>query len=226
VPQAGRGVAEGVQAAARVHGGAVGGGEDDPTGANGGGDGAGSHDAHADGAGTLIARTRGYRGSGSETGGACTGVADAGADLGAFEEAWKPAHGNAGGVGYFRGPAAVGDVEQQSAAGLLHVDRELTGQAITDVVLGAEDVGDAGEDFGLVGADPKQFDEREVGQRRVAGELDEPLAADLRLEPVALRLGALIAPDERGAKDFAGGVEHDAAVHLAGEPDGLDLGAG
>ena len=45
------------------------------------------------------------------------------------------------------------------------------------------------------------------------------------VEPVALGLGALVAPDERGAEDVAVGVEHDAAVHLAGEADGFDLGA-
>ena len=44
------------------------------------------------------------------------------------------------------------------------------------------------------------------------------------VEPVALGLGALVAPDERGAEDLAVGVEHDAAVHLAGEADGFDVG--
>ena len=45
------------------------------------------------------------------------------------------------------------------------------------------------------------------------------------VEPVALGLGALVAPDEGGAEDLAVGVEHDAAVHLAGEADGFDFGA-
>ena len=73
----------------------------------------------------------------------------------------------------------------------------------------------------LMGAHPEQLGEGEVGQRGVAGQLDQPLAADLCLQPVALGLGALIAPDQRGTQDFALCVEHDAAVHLAGEADGL-----
>ncbi len=120
---------------------------------------------------------------------------------------------------------AVGDVEEEGAAGLLHVDGVLAGEAEADEVLGAEDVGDAGEDFGLVGAHPEEFGEGEVGQGGVAGEFDEAGAADGGFEPVALGLGALVAPDEGGAEDLAVGVEHDAAVHLAGEGDGLDVGA-
>src|SRR6185437_902445 len=45
-------------------------------------------------------------------------------------------------------------------------------------------------------------------------------------QPVALGLGALVAPDERGAEDVARSIEHDATMHLAGEADGLDLAAG
>jgi len=41
-----------------------------------------------------------------------------------------------------------------------------------------------------------------------------------------LGLSALVTPDESGTENFAVGVEHDAAVHLAGETDGLDLGTG
>src|SRR6185437_6876649 len=97
---------------------------------------------------------------------------------------------------------------------------------VADVVLGAEDVGDTGEDLRLVLADPKKFGQGEVGQGRVAGEIDEALKADLLRQPVALGLGALVAPDERGAEDVARSIEHDATMHLAGEADGLDLAAG
>ena len=173
VPEAGGGVAEGVEAAEGVHGGRVGGGEDDAAGADGGGDGAGLDDAHADGAGTLIAGAGGYGSACGEAGGGGSGGADAGADFGAFEEAGEPGHGDAGGFGDFGGPAAVGDVEQQGAGGLLHVDGELAGEAEADVVLGAEDVGDAGEDFRLVVAHPEELGEGEVGQGGIAGELDE-----------------------------------------------------
>jgi len=116
----------------------------------------------------------------------------------------------------------VGHVEQQRAGGLLHVDGELAGEAVADVVLGAHDVPDLGEGLRLVGLDPEELGEGEVGQGGVAGELDEPLVADFFGEPVALGLGAGVAPDERGAQDRAALVEHDGAVHLAGEADGGD----
>ncbi len=140
---------------------------------------------------------------GAEAGGGSAFRADVGADLGAFEEAGKPGHGDAGGFGDFGGPAAVGDVEEEGSAGLLHVHGELAGEAVADVVLGAEDVGDAGEDFGLVVADPEELGEGEVGQGGVAGELDEAVEADFLGKPVALGLGALVGPDEGGAEDFA-----------------------
>ena len=71
-------------------------------------------------------------------------------------------------------------------------------------------------------ADPEQLGQGKVGQRGVAGEFDQALAADLCLQPVALGLGALVAPDERGAQHLAFGVEHDAAMHLAGQADGIE----
>ena len=114
----------------------------------------------------------------AEAGGGGAFGRDAGADLGAFEERREPGHGDAGGFGDFFRPAAVGDVEEEGAGGLLHVHGVLAGEAVADVVLGAEDVGDAGEDFGLVLADPEELGEGEVGQRGVGGELDESFAAD------------------------------------------------
>ncbi len=84
---------------------------------------------------------------------------------------------------------------------------------------------DLAEDFGLVLAHPEELGEGEVGERGVGDELDELFVADGVVEPVGFGLGALVAPDERGAEDAAVGVEHDAAVHLAGEADGFDLDA-
>src|ERR1700733_2347666 len=118
------------------------------------------------------------------------------------------------------------DVEKKGAARSLQLPRKLAGQAVADVVLRAEDVCDLSEDLGLVIANPQQLGQRKVGQRRVAGELDEPLEADLLRQPVALWLRPLIAPDERWTEYFAIGVQHHAAVHLAGQADSLNLGAG
>ncbi len=109
----------------------------------------------------------------------------------------------------------------------MHVDGVGAGEPVAHVVLGAHDVRDFGEHFRLVVADPQQFGQGEVGERGIGGELDELLAADVAAaelirEPLALRLGADVAPDEGGAQDLAVFVEHDGAVHLAGEADGVD----
>ena len=108
-------------------------------------------------------------------------------------------------------------IKQQSAAGLLHVDGELAGEAVAHVVLGAHDVAGLGEDFRLMGFDPEQLGEGKVGQRRIAGELNQFFVADFLVQPIALRLRAGVAPDERGTKDRAVFVEQDGAVHLASE---------
>jgi hypothetical protein len=59
---------------------------------------------------------------------------------------------------------AMGDVEEQGAGGLLHVDGVFAGELEADVVFRAKDVGDSGEDFGLVLLDPEELGEGEVGQ--------------------------------------------------------------
>jgi len=215
-----------MQAAEAVFGGGVGRGEDYSAGADGGGDGARGEDSHTYGSGALVACACGYGSSGGQTGGSRSGGADSGADFGAFEEAREPGEGDSGGFGDFGGPSAVGDVKEEGSASLLHVHSEFAGEAVADVVFGAEDVGDSGEDFGFVIADPEEFGESEVGERGIAGELDEALEADFFVEPVALRLGSLVAPDEGGAENMAAGVKHDAAVHLASEADGLDFPSG
>jgi hypothetical protein len=145
-----------------------------------------------------------------------------GADLRGFEEVGEPAFGDSSGGGDFKRPAAVGDVEQQRAAGFLHVDGVFAGEAEADVVLGAEDVRGAGEDLRLVFFDPEELGQREIGQSRVAGELDEAVVADGFGEPVALGLGARVAPDQGRAQDDAVFVEQNGAVHLAGEADSGD----
>ena len=117
----------------------------------------------------------------------------------------------------------MGDVEEKGAAGLLDVDCVLAGEAKADEVFRTEDVGDAGEDLRLVLLHPEQLGEGEVGQRGIGDERDEPVEADALGEQIALRLGALVAPDHRRAKYLAGRVEQYAAVHLAGQTDCFDL---
>ena len=78
--------------------------------------------------------------------------------------------------------------------------------------------------FGLMFADPENFCQREVRKRGIAGELDDVFAAELGVQPVTLGTTAGIAPDQRGPKHLPVGVEQDSSVHLAGQPDGGDVG--
>ena len=47
----------------------------------------------------------------------------------------------------------------------------------------------------------------------------------MSIDGVHLRLAALIAPDQRGANDVAGAVQHHQSVHLPGKSDASDLRA-
>ena len=77
----------------------------------------------------------------------------------------------------------------------MDIDGKGAGEAIAYVILRAHDVGNASEDLRLVFFHPQQFSQGEVWQCRIAGQLDQAFAADLRVQPVALRAGALVAPD-------------------------------
>jgi hypothetical protein len=80
-------------------------------------------------------------------------------------------------------------------------------------------VPDAGPVLGFGLAHPEQLGEREIREWRIAGELDQGVAAKQLFEFVGLRFAALIAPDDGAAHDLIGRVEQDCAVHLAGETD-------
>jgi len=104
----------------------------------------------------------------------------------------------------------------------LHIDGEFAGEPVAHIILGAHDVLDLCEDLRLMRLDPEQLGQGEVGQRRVAGQLDQLFIADLLVQPVALRLGARVAPDQRRAQHSAIFVQHHGTVHLAGEAEGGD----
>ena len=96
------------------------------------------------------------------------------------------------------------------------------GETQTDVVFRQHYFADALPVLRLVFADPQEFREREIRQRRIAGQLDEAFEADGAIELFRLRFRPLITPDERGANDFVVFIEQDGAVHLAGETDSGD----
>ena len=90
-------------------------------------------------------------------------------------------------------------------------------QAEADIIFRQKHAAKMFPEFRLVVAHPEELCEGEVGQRWIAGELDDFALAELRVQPVALRLRALVAPDQRGPEHFVSFVEQNGAVHLTCE---------
>ena len=80
-----------------------------------------------------------------------------------------------------------------------------------------------GPHLGLVAPDPEQLGRREPGERVVAGDGDQALAADELADQVALGARALVVPQDGGPQDPVRRVQRDEAVHLPGEPDRLHV---
>ena len=72
-----------------------------------------------------------------------------------------------------RDQRAVRHIQHQRAGSIRHVDGPLAGEAEADVVLGQHDCAHALPVLRLVLAHPQQFCQSEIGERRIAGELDE-----------------------------------------------------
>ena len=138
----------------------------------------GCEDAHADRAGALVARSGDDGRSGGRPVSPAAVSLNAGADFGRLEELRQPALGNARGFGHFPRPAAMRDVEQQRAGGLLHVHGELAGQAVADVVLGAQMCAILAKISGSCVSTHSSLVRVKLGSAGLAGELDEPLVAD------------------------------------------------
>ena len=73
--------------------------------------------------------------------------------------------------------------------------------------------------FRLVVANPEKFGEREIGQRRIAGELNDVRQAKRLFEIFALFFGPLVAPDDGVPDDVSRFIKHYSAVHLARKAD-------
>src|SRR5438876_1706704 len=230
VPASRDGVAKRVDAAARIKCGAISGGKNDAGSANRSADRSGRDDAHARGAGGLVACT-GHNGRANAQ--TCFRGSFAGnfrAHGRRFAEQRQQAFIDFGALQHFPRPAAIGHIEKQRAGSVCHIGGVFAGEAEAHVVLRQHDGADALPICGLVLADPKQFRKREIRQRWIAGELNQPLLADFGGQVVALFFRADIAPDQSGTNDASLLVQHDRAVHLAGETDasnffGAEIGA-
>ena len=123
-------------------------------------------------------------------------------------------------------PAALGDIQHQRSGGVGDVDGELAAQPETDVVFRQQHLPHVLPDVGLMRPDPQELGQREVRERWIRRQLQEPIAADRLVEPAAFGFGALIAPDDRGPQYGAVRIKQDGPVHLAGQADAGDRAGG
>ena len=144
-------------------------------------------------------------------------------DLDALRALRHPRPWDPGRVQHLLRPRPMGDIEKGRAAGVGHFRRVNPGQLEAQIVLGQQDLGDFRVGLRLVVAQPDDLRGREPGQDGVADVFDEVLAPDLGGDPVALGLGALVAPEQGGPQDLVVPVQKHRPVHLAAEADAGDL---
>ena len=150
--------------------------------------------------------------------GTCRLVA-CGADLGRLVRRRQPLPRQLERVEHGAAPAPIRDVVEERAGRVRGVDRVLARHAEAHVVLRQQHVADAGVRFRLVLPEPEELRRREAGQRTVPRLGDQVVAAEAILDLGALRAGALVVPQDRGADHLLLVVEHDEPVHLAGKAD-------
>jgi len=230
VPASRDGVAKSVDPAMRIERGTIGGGKNDSRRADGGTDGSGRDDAHAGGSGGLVTGTGDDRRTNAQTGFGGSFIGDFPADSGRLVEGWQQAFVEFGGLQHFARPPAMSHIEKQRAGSVGHVGGAFTGEAEANVVFRKHDGANTFPVRGFAFADPKQFCEREICQRRIAGELNQALLADFGGHVAALLFCAHVAPDQSGTNDASLLIQYDRAVHLSGEADasnffGAEIGA-
>src|SRR5947209_2395133 len=153
------------------------------------------------------------------------GFRNVGTDLWRFEELWQATHGKSRCRHHLVRPAAVRHVKHQSAGSVGHVHRMFAGEPEADIVLGQKHPTESPPNLWFIVPHPQQFSQSEIRQRGVTGELDNPLLTYLLVQPIALRLRALIAPDKRRPEYLVIFVEQHGPMHLSGKTHGRDIGS-
>src|SRR5262249_31794533 len=90
-----------------------------------------------------------------------------------FEKRREPLARNFCFAQYFLGPFSISYVEDERAGSVRHVNCMVAGQAKANVILGKHNVADARAGLRFVVANPKEFGQSEIRQRRIAGELND-----------------------------------------------------
>jgi len=167
-----------LQTSLRIKRGTIGSGEDHAGSSYGRADRARACDAHTDRAGGLISGTGNDGSSNSQARGFGPGRGNFPADLRRFKKRGQQLLIDRRLAENFRRPTPIGYVEQQSAGSVGHVDGALPGEAEAHVVFGQHHVRHASPVLRLILTHPKQFGEREIGERRIAGQANQIFAAE------------------------------------------------
>ncbi len=210
----------------RLDQGAVGRREDDAARPERDGEDPGIHRADADGGGGLIAAAGHHGGPGRQPRDLRRRGGDRPRHVGPFVRPWEPGGVEAERVEHLVGPVAQREVEEQRAGTVGAVHGMVAGEVVPDEVLRQEHVRDPRPDLGLVAPDPEELGSGEPRERVVPGDRDQPLRAHDLADQVAFLGRPLVVPEDRGAEDVTGSIQHHGAVHLAGESHRRDLVAG
>ena len=121
---------------------------------------------------------------------------------------------------------APADIHQTQFQRPIMVDAAHPRQAVGDVVIGAEDGGDAGDDLGLVMLEPAQFRGHDLLVDAAAGGGEEGRGIDARGHGIDLRQSPGIVLLHAPAQHPALGIQQHHRRHHPGCADGRDIGAG
>ena len=222
VPPAGDRMAEGVEPAVRLDDRGVRRREHDPGRAERQCPDPGHHRADANRVRGLVAAARDDGCAGSQSRGRGGLFGDPASHRRALVRRGQPSRIDPQRVDELRRPGPRREVEQHRAGAIGDIGGGNAGEPPAEVVLWHRR--DPCPDLRLVAPDPEELRGGEAGERVVAGDRDEPLAPDDRPDLVAFGRRALVVPQDRRPKDLAVAVQRDEAVHLAGQPDRLNVG--
>src|SRR5205823_844112 len=124
---------------------------------------------------------------------------------------------------HFFGPAAVSHVQHQCSRRVCDIYCMLACQAEPNVVFRQKHPPKSLPDLWFVVSHPQQLRESEICERWIAGEFDDSRLAQLRIEPIALFLSALVAPDQRRPKGLIILIEQNRAMHLPSQSSRFDI---
>ena len=197
--------------------------EDDPRSSQRARDRARFHNTIAHGARGLITTAAGHGSAGSQARQRRCAFRDRSRDIDGFIRARKNCTVQAQAVHHFQRPAAANDIEHCSSRRVGNLGREFARQSKTNVILGQQNMPYMFEILRLMIAHPQQFRQRKSSQHWIGGMFDHLRGAQKLIDPIHLRLAALVAPDQRWADDFVIAIENHQPVHLPRKSDAPDL---